>query len=170
MPAARPSLPRELPELCVVLLIGLPGAGKSSYLRERGVRGLSTDELRALIWDDEHEQRLPELIFSALRHLLRARLQARRPRTFVDATNLSPHERGPLMAIAEQYGYPCCALYFDVPLDVCRRRNQQRGRQVADAALERLAAKLRPPTMSEGFSAVLRVDEQGRTTPFFGPN
>jgi predicted kinase len=162
-------LPAGFPERAVVLLIGLPGAGKTTYLRRRRLAALSSDELRQTILDDPADQRHPELVFSALRHLLRARLRAGRPLTFVDATNLSPREREPLMAIAEEYRYPCVALYFDVPPEICRRRNRRRGRAVPEAALERLAARLRPPASSEGFAAMYRIDAAGGAAPYFGP-
>lgn len=172
MPGRPPlPLPAGFPERAVVLLIGLPGAGKTTYLRRRRLAALSSDELRQTILDDATDQRHPELVFSALRQLLRARLRAGRPLTFVDATNLSPREREPLMAIAEEYRYPCVALYFDVPPEVCRRRNRRRrrGRAVPEAALERLAARLRPPAGSEGFAAMYRIDAGGGAAPYFGP-
>lgn len=164
-----PPLPAGFPERALILLIGLPGAGKSTYLRVRNLPSLSSDRLRRAIFDDEAAQGHPELVFSALRQLLRARLRAGRPRTFIDATNLSPRERAPLMAIAEEHGYSCCALYFDVPAATCQLRNRQRGRRVPEAAMERMVARLRPPTVSEGFAVMFCVDEAGRAAPYFGP-
>jgi predicted kinase len=49
------------------------------------------------------------------------------------------------------------AVYFDVPLEVCRARNARRERRVPEAALERMAAKLAPPALEEGFARVTVV-------------
>jgi predicted kinase len=49
------------------------------------------------------------------------------------------------------------ALYFDVPLEVCRDRNRRRNRVVPDDAMERMAAKLQPPDEAEGFTKVTVV-------------
>jgi predicted kinase len=46
------------------------------------------------------------------------------------------------------------ALYFDVPLEVCRARNLRRDRVVPDEAMARMAAKLVPPDVAEGFVGV----------------
>ena len=77
----------------VVLAIGLPGSGKSSWFKRHNITPLSSDMLRALLFDDPTEQRFQDLIFSNLRSMLKARLIARRPLNYVDATNLTPHER-----------------------------------------------------------------------------
>ncbi len=162
-----PPLP-HLPQFCVALLIGLPGAGKSSYLAQRGLAGLSTDEMRRILFDDEDDQRSPDLVFSLYRHAYRARLTSRMPRTFLDATNLSPHERKPLIQMATEQMYPVYAFYFDVPLDVCLRRNRGRSRQVPEAVMQKFAKKLRVPSLSEGFAGLFRIDEQGRAEAFSG--
>lgn len=165
--------PAEMfPGYCVILLVGLPGAGKSTYCRQHRLPALSSDALRQWILDDAGAQDHPELIFGALRYLLRARLRAGREQTYIDATNLTPHERAPLAAIAAEFRYPCGALFFDVPLDVCARRNRLRtregGLEVPEAALARMAAKLRPPARGEGFAAMARVDADGATAPYVG--
>lgn len=160
------------PEYCVVLLIGLPGAGKSTYCRRHGWPTLSSDRLRLAIFDDAGEQQHTELVFGALRYLLRARLRAGRPHTYLDATNLSRDERRPLLAIAAEFGYPAGALFFDVPVEICAQRNRQRalagGLEVPEVALARMAAKLRAPTLAEGFAAMARVNEAGEAAAYFG--
>jgi len=138
----------------VVLAIGLPGSGKSSWFKRQNIQPLSTDLLRGLLFDDPNEQRFQDLVFSNLRSLLRARLVAKRPMNYVDATNLTPHERQSWIKLANDYQYEVHALYFDVPLEVCLERNHKRERQVADDVTQRMAAKLRPPTFEEGFTKI----------------
>ena len=100
----------------VVLAIGLPGSGKSSWFKRHNITPLSSDMLRALLFDDPTEQRFQDLIFSNLRSMLKARLIARRPLNYVDATNLTPHERQSWIKLGHDYGYEVQAVFFDVPL------------------------------------------------------
>lgn len=141
----------------VVLSIGLPGSGKSSWFKRHNITPLSSDQLRFLLFDDETDQRLPDLVFSNLRSMLRARLVAKRPMSYVDATNLTPHDRQTWIKMAHDYGYEAHAVYFDVPLEVCLTRNQTRKRQVEDDVLQKMAAKIKAPTFEEGFTKITVV-------------
>ena len=141
----------------VVLAIGLPGSGKSSWFKRHQVTPLSSDLLRALLFDDAQEQRFQDLVFSNLRSMLKARLIARRPMNYVDATNLTPHERHSWIKLAKDYGYEVQAVFFDVPLEVCLERNRRRQRSVDEAVMQRMAAKLRPPSFDEGFAKITVV-------------
>lgn len=140
-----------------MLAIGLPSSGKTTWFKRRGVTPLSSDMLRTLLFDDITEQRYQSLVFSTLRSLLRARLIARMPWNYVDATNLSPKERRQWIQMARQLGYEVQAVFFDVPLEVCLERNRRRERTVAEDVMRRMAAKLRPPTFEEGFSKIVVV-------------
>lgn len=141
----------------VILAIGLPGSGKSSWFKRHNVTPLSSDMLRSLLFDDPTEQRFQDLIFSNLRSMLKARLIARRPLNYVDATNLTPHERQSWIKLGQDYGYEVQAVFFDVPLDVCLERNHKRERVVADDVMRRMSSKLKPPTFEEGFSKITVV-------------
>jgi predicted kinase len=151
----------------VVLAIGLPGSGKSSWFKRHNITPLSSDLLRALLFDDPTEQRFQDLIFSNLRSMLKARLIARRPMNYVDATNLSPHERSGWIKLAKDYGYEVQAVFFDVPVEVCLARNQRRERKVPEDAMRRMAGKLKQPTFEEGFSkiTVVKVKQKDQRLP-----
>jgi predicted kinase len=149
----------------VVLAIGLPGSGKSTWFKRRGVTPLSSDLLRALLFDDVMQQKFGDLVFSILRSMLRSRLIARMPMNYVDATNLSPHERKSWIKMARDFGYEVQAVYFDVPLDICMERNRKRERVVPETDMQRLGAKLRPPTFEEGFSKITVVRVKKSESP-----
>ena len=144
-----------------MVLVGLPGSGKSTWLHRHGIVAISSDRIRELLADDATDQTIHARVFLTMRYLLRHRLAIGRPVSYVDATHLTPAERQPYIQITQWYGCDAEALFFDVPLAVCRERNQRRNRVVPDEALERMAAKLTPPTPSEGFTKVTVAHAQG---------
>ncbi len=146
----------------VVLAVGLPGSGKSSWFKRHNVSPLSSDLLRTLLFDDPAEQRFQDLVFSNLRSMLKARLIARRPMNYVDATNLTPQERHNWIKLAKDFGYEVHGVFFDVPLEVCIERHQRRDRIVPEDVMRKMAAKLKAPTFDEGFAkiTVVRVKQK----------
>jgi predicted kinase len=152
-----PAAPSRPPKGAVILAIGLPGSGKSSWFKRNSITPLSSDMVRLLLFDDAQEQRFQDLVFSNLRSMLKARLIARRPLIYVDATNLTPHERASWIKLAKDYGYEVQAVFFDVPMEVCLERNRRRERTVEEDVMRRMSAKLKPPTFEEGFSKVTVV-------------
>jgi len=157
IPAAVPAAAQRAPKGIVVLAIGLPGSGKSSWFKRHNVVPLSSDMMRALLFDDVREQRFQDLVFSNLRAMLKARLIARRPMNYVDATNLTPQERQHWIKLAKDYNYEVHAVFFDVPLEVCIERHQRRDRVVPEDVMRRMAAKFKPPAFPEGFAKITVV-------------
>ena len=156
---------KRAPRGVVVLTIGLPGSGKSTWYKRRGITPLSSDLLRTILFDNITEQRYQHLVFSTLRSLLRARLIAKMPWNYVDATNLSPHERKQWIKMAKGFGYEVQAVFFDVPVEVCLERNRRRERMVPEDIMQRMASKLKPPTFTEGFSKIVVVRVKGSGAP-----
>ena len=141
----------------IVVLVGLPGSGKSTYLERIGTTGLSSDAVRKLLADDETDQTIHARVFQTVRYLLQQRLEIGRPVTYIDATNLTPEERAPYIEIGRAHGCEVEAVFFDVPLSVCLERNAQRHRVVPAEAMTKMAAKLVPPAVEEGFTRVTVV-------------
>src|SRR5271154_218623 len=161
-PAHTAPAPARASKGTVVLAIGLPGSGKSSWFKRHNIHPLSSDLLRELLFDDAQEQRFQDLVFSNLRSMLKARLIARRPLNYVDATNLTPHDRHSWIKLAKDYGYDVQGVFFDVPLEVCLERPARRGRAVPEDIMRKMAGKLKAPTFEEGFSkiTVVRVKQK----------
>jgi predicted kinase len=145
----------------VVLLVGLPGSGKSTYAANcsaaTGAAVLSSDEIRRLLSDDPANQTIHKRVFAMKRSLLRHRLQLKRPVTYLDATHLTRSERRPYLKLAALYDATIEAVFFDVPLDECQRRNRNRDRVVPELVIERMAKRLEPPSIEEGFARVIVV-------------
>jgi predicted kinase len=137
----------------IILLVGLPGSGKSTWTTGRsGV--LSSDALRELLADDPNDQTIHVRVFRVLRDLLKHRLELKRPVTHVDATNLTPNERRPYLKLAGLFACEIEAVFFDVPVSECIRRNRGRSRVVPDEVIAKMAERLVAPDIREGFSRV----------------
>jgi predicted kinase len=138
----------------VILAVGLPGSGKSTYFANLGAHAISSDAIRLQLADDEGDQTIHARVFATMRYLLKQRIELQRPLTYVDATNLTRRDRRPFITLAQKKGCDIEALFFDIPLEVCRARNSSRSRLVPDQVLDRMAAKLVPPSVEEGFSRI----------------
>ncbi len=116
-----------IPELSLVVLIGASGCGKSTFARQhfKPTEVLSSDYCRGLISDNENDQSATKDAFDVLRFIAAKRLAAGRL-TVVDATNVQPEARKPLVALAREYHVLPVAIVLNVPERICQERNRDR--------------------------------------------
>jgi protein phosphatase len=150
----------SFPELSLVVLIGASGSGKSTFARKhfRPTEVISSDYCRALVADDENDLAATNDAFEILHFIAAKRLAAGRL-TVVDATNVKPEDRKPLIELARQYHCLPVAIVLNISERVCQERNQVRtdrrlGNHVAHRQLQNLRRSLRG-LEREGFRHVL---------------
>lgn len=93
--------PIAIPDLSLVVLVGVSGSGKSTLARRlfASSQVLSSDAFRALVADDDNDQAATPAAFEALHFVAGKRLAAGRL-TVVDATNARKEDRASLIALA----------------------------------------------------------------------
>jgi protein phosphatase len=134
-----------IPELSLVVLIGVSGSGKSTFAREhfRPTEVISSDFCRGLVADDENDQSATAEAFELLNYIVGKRLKAGRL-TVVDATNIQPDSRRPLVAVAREHDVLPVAIVFDVAEGVCAARNAARpDRDIGPHVIRRQHGQMR---------------------------
>ena len=154
-----------IPELSLVVLIGPSGCGKSSFARAhfKPTEVLSSDYCRGLVSDDENDQSATKEAFEVLHFIARKRLAAGRL-TVVDATNVQPESRKPLVELAREYHVLPVAIVFELPEKLCHERNQNRpDRQFGPHVVRNQATQMRRSLRGlerEGFRHVFKLSRE----------
>ena len=117
----------DLPELCLVALVGPSGSGKSTFARRhfKPTEVISSDACRGIVSDDENSQEATKDAFDLL-HYIAAKRLARGLLTVVDATNVEPESRRPLVKLAREHHVLPVAIVLNVPERLCHDRNAGR--------------------------------------------
>ena len=117
-----------IPELCLVALVGPSGCGKSSFARRHfgPHETLSSDFCRGLVSNDENSQEATPDAFDVLQYVTAKRL-AWGLLTVIDATNVQPESRKPLVALAREHDVLPVAIVLNLPAELCHERNAERA-------------------------------------------
>jgi predicted kinase len=160
-PSAPAPQPAEL-----VILIGPPGAGKTSFHRARFASThvhVSKDRLR-----NRRDRQAAQLT------LVDDALAAGRS-VVVDNVNVTMADRAALIEVARRRGATIAGYLLDTAVGECAARNRTRsGRdRVPDVAIFAAAKRFEPPTLEEGFGALHTVraaDERFDVSPIAAPD
>ncbi len=135
----------SIPNLSLVVLVGCSGSGKSTFARKHFLptEVLSSDYCRGIVSNDENSQDATNDAFDVLRYIAGKRL-TRGLLTVIDATNVQPESRKPLVALAREYDVLPVAIVLDLPERDCRERNTQRpDRQFGGHVIRNQISQLR---------------------------
>lgn len=139
-----------------VLLIGVPGAGKSTLAEKFKDTHciLCPDSMRKSLWGSESIQGPWGSIITEMVALSHA--SPDKP-ILIDATNISKKRRKELFSyfMNKTVKFGWTAIWFDCALEVALERNAKRHRKVPAEVIERMHHELEPPTKDEGFKTII---------------
>jgi protein phosphatase len=121
----------SIPELSLVVLIGASGSGKSTFAREHFLptEVISSDYCRALVSDDENSMEATKPAFALVHEIATQRLRFGKL-AVIDATNVQPDARKPLVALAKEQDCLAVAIVLNIPERECQDRNINRTDRV----------------------------------------
>ena len=148
----------------VVILCGPAACGKTTFAAKhfRPTQIVSSDTARALVCDDERDQRFQTQAFALVHFLIEQRLTINRL-CVVDSTALGAPARKSLLDIARRLQVPAVVLLLDIPLEACLARDAQRERTVGAPVIERqyqLFAQTKASVKQEGFDQVIELSDE----------
>ncbi len=158
----------RLPDPTLFVLVGPSASGKSTWAAQHFGPGqiVSSDHLRALVGEGEHDLSASADAFALVDRVVEARMR-RRLTTVIDTLGLDDERRRSWRELARRHDVPCVAVVFDTPAAECRKRNAARPHRVPAAVLGgqlRTYADVRSRLADEGFADVL-APEPVRVVP-----
>ncbi|MGW2309414.1 polynucleotide kinase-phosphatase [Actinomadura luteofluorescens] len=142
----------KIPEMGLVVLVGVSGAGKSHFARKhfKPTQVVSSDFCRGAVSDDENDQSATGDAFDLLHYIVGKRLR-RGLLTVVDATNVQSKARESLRRLAKEHDVLSVAIVLDVPESLAAERNAGRpDRRLAPHVIPRQRRELRRTMRSLG--------------------
>lgn len=153
----------------MIMLIGLPASGKSTYseeMKEKGYEVHSFDVLREELYGDASEQKEAITIFQILHQRIITDLKQGKSCIY-DATNMNRKRRVAFLRELKKIScYKKCVI-FAIPVEVCKRRNQERERKVPNETYDVMLQAFQCPHKGEGWDEVeIMYSEESYKVPF----
>lgn len=134
--------------------VGLPGSGKSTWGNSKEeLKVHSSDLIRKELYGSESIQGDNNIVFNILHKRIEADLIAGMD-CYYDATSLTAKLRGGIVRRFRPHADKIVALYFNEPIGVCKERNSNRERKVPNGVIDKMASRLTPPELNEGFDEI----------------
>ncbi|MBF2022641.1 MAG: AAA family ATPase [Hydrococcus sp. C42_A2020_068] len=153
----------------LILLIGLPGSGKSFLARQIAARSpkgciiISTDAIRAQLFGDASIQGSWLSVWREIERQFRDAVeqiyQGKRSKAIYDATNAVRRHRKDAIALARTTGFTrIIGVWLDTPLSLCLERNRRRKRYVPEEIIMHMYRCLQatPPSLEDGLDELFR--------------
>lgn len=147
---------------CIIILVGPPGCGKSSYAKiakqKSGYTVISRDTAA------HGKPATAAQCINVLKKSIAIHTRDKKPvKIIVDATHPDEKSREPFIKLAQSAGITVCAVVFCVAMDVAKYINKVRaisgGSYVPEIAYGMFSKRYSPPTLEEGFAKIIEVKQ-----------
>ena len=148
----------------LILLVGIPGSGKSTYadgyvMNYFNTVHLSSDKIREELWGNEATQGDNGMIFSIMQS--RAIEALRDGKSVIyDATNVTRKDRSYIIDICPKFVQIEAHVVW-APIQTCIERDASRERTVGQAVIDKMLKRFQPPFYDEGFDDIKVVLPDG---------
>lgn len=144
----------------IILMIGLPRSGKSTWVKNNQPKGsviISADDLRYIVYNQRFWSDGEPLMWS-VRGMMLKYLMQQGIDIIIDETNTTKERRKPILKLAKQYGYYAVGNVVEGAwIDTCISRAKDEGDKTIIPIIERMAAQFELPEIEEGFSELNMV-------------
>jgi len=151
-------VPFEQPAAEVILMSGLPGAGKNTYIQKRypDLPVVSLDDIRIARGISPTDKSGNGLVIQEAKE--QARVFLRKQKSFIwNATNITRQMRLQLIELFATYKTAVKIIYVEVPYAGLLKQNRNREAVIPDAVLERLIDKLETPALWEAHEVIYQL-------------
>lgn len=155
----------EIPEFALVAMVGATSSGKTTFANNkfRPTEVLSSDFFRAMVSDDENNQKVSGEAFDLLFYAAKKRLDLMKL-TVIDATNLQQSSRKQILDLARENNVHSVAIVLNVPEQtILERNNARENRQFPERVIRNHCNDLRRcirKLKREGFRFVYVLNSQ----------
>ena len=152
-----------------IMITGLPGAGKSTYVKQYEEEGYivhASDKVRAEMGDETDQSHNAE-VFEILNGRIKADLLNGK-NVCLDATNLRRRNRKHLLNIIRRTNSYKKCIIVATPFEECLCNNASRERQVPEDVMFRMYANFQMPCKEEGWDEVEVVYTQPEYECYYG--
>ena len=141
----------------LIVMCGLPGAGKSTYAKQyvqehSNTKVMSSDGIREELYGDESIQGNPADVFSLMQKRTVEHLNQGIDVVY-DATGMARNNRGEILACTPACVHKKCVIVW-ASVEECIKRDSLRRRHVGPAVIDMMVRRFEAPFYDEGFDEI----------------
>lgn len=140
-----------------IILVGIPGSGKTTYAKEYArihdnTVHLSSDLIRSELYGDESIQGDPAKVFNIMQKRAVEALKGGKS-VLYDATNMTRKDRAGIISACPRHAQVEAHVIW-APIEVCVERDANRDRTVGRSVIDKMLKRFQAPCFDEGIDSI----------------